>query len=205
MQRLAAVESRIVSGAVFAKADAGAQSDPGQMSADLAALLEDFEKARSRSGAARHSGRVVLHFWLSAETRRYYRWLERLFERHRPARVSFLRFLCCALIDAWKHTLGSTAEYAVVYARDRYRCTSPVCGRRGALTPHHLKYRSAGGDDSPENVASLCLWCHLEGVHGGRLRAKPPASDITWTIGRAAHTVVRGRRREVAVDPARLA
>ena len=137
---------------------------------------------------------MTLRFRLSIETRRYYRWLERLFARCGPRRMSFLRFLCCALIEAWQHSLGSTEKYAQIYARDRYRCQSPVCGRRD-VTPHHLKFRSRGGDDCSENLASLCLWCHLEGIHGGRLSASPPASDITWSIGRTAHTEVCGRRR----------
>jgi len=188
LQELAAVESRIASGELFREAAAG----------QMSALSEDagrgFGHAQRRSRAARQSGRVTLRFRVPAEMRRYYRWLERLFERHGPARVSFMRFLCCALVEAWQHTFGSTEKYGGIYGRDRYRCTSPVCGRRD-VTPHHLKFRSAGGDDSPDNVASLCVWCHLEGIHGGRLRASPPASNIEWHIGRMGHTVVRGRRR----------
>lgn len=67
-------------------------------------------------------------------------------------------------------------------------------GRRD-VTPHHLVFRAAGGDDSSENVVSLCLWCHLEGVHAGRLAVDAPASDMHWRIGRSAHTVVTGRVR----------
>jgi hypothetical protein len=183
MRALAALESRIVSGALFREARAG------QMSAGV------------QRSVAPHSGRVTLRFRVSAEMRRYYRWLERLFARFGPPGLSFFGFLCHALLDAWQRALGSTAEYAHVYARDHYRCCSPVCGRRD-VTPHHLRFRSAGGDDSLENLASLCVWCHLEGVHGGRLRASPPASDIGWTIGRTGHTIVRGRRRLRAEDAA---
>jgi hypothetical protein len=46
-----------------------------------------------------------------------------------------------------------------------------------------------------DNLAGLCLWCHLEGIHGGRLRATPPASNIHWTIGRDPMMVVQHRRR----------
>jgi hypothetical protein len=63
------------------------------------------------------------------------------------------------------------------------------------VTPHHLHFRSHGGDDSDENVTSLCTWCHLEGIHGGHISARPPASNIRWTFGRNQHTVVEGRRR----------
>jgi hypothetical protein len=138
---------------------------------------------------------VTLRLRVRAETRAFYRWLERLYLRYRPVQVPFIRFLCRALIETWKGSLGSDVAYASVYARDRYRCRSPVCSRAD-VTPHHLKFRSAGGDDTDENVASLCVWCHLDGIHGGRLSATPPASSIRWRIGREPHTQVEGRRRE---------
>ena len=94
---------------------------------------------------------------------------------------------------------AATHSYAHIYDRDRLRCTSPVCNRRD-LTPHHLQFRSAGGDDSEENLASLCVWCHLEGIHGGRLEVRPPASSTEWKIGRTPHTVVRGRQRGLLVQ-----
>jgi hypothetical protein len=198
MQALGVLESRIVSGAVFRDLNEGQMSAGAERRAEASegAPQSPVAGAQRRAHRARHRGRVTLRFRLSAETRRYYRWLERLFARCGPPRVSFVRFLCCALIDSWQHTLGSRAEYAHVYARDRYRCMSPVCGRRD-VTPHHLQFRSARGDDSLENLASLCVWCHLEGIHGGRLRASPPASDIAWSIGRQGHTEVFGRRRVV--------
>jgi hypothetical protein len=193
MRAVAAVESRIVSGAVFRDA-IGHAAPEGQMSAALAELLACFERDTDASPTARPTGRVTLRLRVGTGTRRYFRWLEGLFHRRGPRGVGFLRFLCCSLIDSWKHSLGSDVAYADVYARDGYRCANPVCARRD-VTPHHLRFCSAGGDDSTENVASLCVWCHLEGVHGGRLRAAPPASDITWTIGRNRHTVVHGRQR----------
>jgi hypothetical protein len=68
------------------------------------------------------------------------------------------------------------------------------CNRRD-VTPHHLRFRSHGGDESDENLTSLCTWCHLEGIHGGHISATPPASNPCWTFGRNKHTVVKGRRR----------
>jgi hypothetical protein len=214
MEELEGIESAIVSGAAFAE-QTSAEADNGQMSAAGAEENEDagqmsaagagddkdddegqtFAPGRRRRHRGRALGRVTLRLRVRAGTRAYYRWLERLFLRHRPVQVPFFRFLCRALIETWKTSLGSDVAYASIYARDRYRCRSPVCSRVD-VTPHHLKFRSAGGDDADENVASLCVWCHLDGIHGGRLSATPPASSIRWRIGREPHTQVEGRRRE---------
>jgi hypothetical protein len=173
-------------------------ADP-QVSAlqELAHALLARARMFSRRAAGRirdARGRLALKLRITSETRRFYRWLERIFQRYGTERMPFLRFLCRTLIETWKHLLDSDVAYAEVYARDGYRCKSPVCTRPD-LTPHHLQFRSAGGDDSDENVAGLCVWCHLEGVHNGRLVAKPPASSIQWEIGRNAHTRVEGRCR----------
>jgi hypothetical protein len=107
MQELAAIESRVASGAAFREGaseahddardggdEAGAPDDAtrdGQTSAPLAELLAGFERAcgsslgpRDARGARgiRGSGRVTLRLGVSAGTRRYYRWLERNFRRH---------------------------------------------------------------------------------------------------------------------------
>jgi hypothetical protein len=182
MNEIERVESEVVSGAVFGRSAENA----AQMSAPL--------PEPHPSSATRHAGRVTLRLRVRKGTRRHYRWLERLFMRYRRARVSFFHFLCGAFIETWKSSLGFDGAYASVYARDRYRCTCPVCGRTD-VTPHHLRFRSRGGEDVDENVSSLCTWCHLQGVHGGRLAAEPPASAIRWSIGRRPHTVVEGRRR----------
>jgi 5-methylcytosine-specific restriction endonuclease McrA len=89
---------------------------------------------------------------------------------------------------------GELPEYFSVYRRDAFRCTSPVC-TRSDVTPHHLVFRSHGGGDEDENVASLCVWCHLHGIHEGRIAAEPPASKIRWRIGRTATVRVDGRVR----------
>jgi hypothetical protein len=70
-----------------------------------------------------------------------------------------------------------------VYGRDGHRCQSPLCRRRDK-TPHHLAFRSRGGGDEPENVITLCVWCHLFGLHQGLIKALPPASAVRWEFGR---------------------
>jgi 5-methylcytosine-specific restriction endonuclease McrA len=84
-----------------------------------------------------------------------------------------------------------------VYRRDAFRCTSPVCTRRD-VTPHHLRFRSLGGGEERENLTSLCVWCHLHGIHEGRIAAEPPASRIRWRIGRRGTLRVEGRVRVAA-------
>lgn len=160
--------------------------------ASLMGLLERFD--RSRRGRGRSRARVTLRFRVSEETYRAYRNLERLFVQCGRPHATFLRFLSLCLIETWQSSFGSKVAYSHIYARDGFECSSPVCSRRD-VTPHHLRFRSRGGDDSDENVASLCTWCHLEGVHGGRLGADPPASSVRWRIGRSGRLAVEGRTK----------
>lgn len=39
---------------------------------------------------------------------------------------------------------------------------------------------------------------HLEGTHGGRIKARPPASAIHWRLGRQGDIEVRGRELRLA-------
>jgi hypothetical protein len=201
MERLATFERRIVTGAAL-------QPDESQMSAgdgetyrldgdasDGLAELNRTPRRAPESLRLQSRGRVTLRFRVSTEVKRYYRWLERMYVHHGPRDGGFFRYLCLSFIGVWRHRATFSGAYSRVYERDLYRCTNPVCTRRD-VTPHHLVFRSAGGDDSDENVASLCVWCHLEGVHGGVLRVEPPASAMQWRIGRRGHTVVTGRRRK---------
>jgi hypothetical protein len=147
---------------------------------------------------------VTLRFRVTERTFRFFRALERVFTRLQArlcrTPTSFLRFLCENFCRVWLPALrherltesGELPEYFAIYRRDAFRCTSPVCTRRD-VTPHHLVFRSRGGGDEAENVASLCVWCHLSGVHQGRIAAEPPASNIRWRIGRSGTLRVEGR------------
>jgi hypothetical protein len=150
---------------------------------------------RGRSGA----GRTTLRLRLSRSTYAWWRGLEAQARRWLPRGISWLRFLCLTMWHAWRHLLGADVAYARIYVRDRYRCMSPVCGRRD-VTPHHLRFRSAGGSDDDDNVGSVCTWCHLCGVHGGRIRATGTARLIHWELGaaRSPCLVVHGRERVAA-------
>ena len=45
-----------------------------------------------------------------------------------------------------------------VLERDRWRCQS--CGSSENLQVHHVKWRSQLGDDSEQNLITLCSSCH---------------------------------------------
>lgn len=127
---------------------------------------------------------VRVRLRVSRDTARFYRALESVTVKHLPHGVSFTAALCELFWDAWKHLATRDHAYAQIYARDRYTCTSPVCSRHD-VTPHHVRFRSRGGGDQADNVTSLCTWCHLEGVHGGRIRVSGRVGQLHWELGGA--------------------
>jgi hypothetical protein len=50
-----------------------------------------------------------------------------------------------------------------VLRRDGWRCQS--CGTMSNLEVHHIQFRSHSGDDSEENLITLCSACHAL-IHG---------------------------------------
>jgi hypothetical protein len=229
MTELEVVESRIVSGAVFADernvppgsstpamgsrkvgmTPSGGVATMARQTSRAVGALAALWHASQKSAPLRTQGRITLRLRVRDDTYRYFRWLERMYRRFRPDDTRFFRFLCVSVIDTWKHALSPTVAYGRIYARDRFRCRSPVCTRTD-VQPHHLKFRGHGGANGGEVVVRFATWCHLEGIHGGRLRASPPARAITWSIGRQPHTIVEHRRRRrvtprrapTPVDPA---
>jgi hypothetical protein len=151
------------------------------------------------SGVGSSAGRIVLRLRVSRANYTWWRGLEAQARRWLPRGMSWLRFLCLSLWQAWRHLLGRDVAYGRIYIRDGRRCMSPVCNRRD-VTPHHLQFRSAGGSDEDENIGSGCSWCHLQGIHGGRIRATGRADCIRWELGPASCPclVVNGRERVAA-------
>jgi hypothetical protein len=145
------------------------------------------------------AGRVVLRWQVTRATHAAWRGLEAQARRWLPCGMSWLRFLCLSLWHAWRHLLGRKVAYGQIYIRDRHRCLSAVCNRRD-VTPHHLKFRSSGGSDKAANMGSVCSWCHLCGIHGGRIRALGTAEHIYSELGSpgAPCLVVNGRERVAA-------
>jgi hypothetical protein len=173
----------------------------GSLASWLESGLQMSAEAPNALGAHPRSaaGRVTLHLRMSRDTYRWWRGMEAQARRWLPPRMSWLHFLCLSVWHAWRHLLGSDVAYGSIYIRDRFRCTSPVCNRRD-VTPHHIKFRSAGGSDGAHNLTSPCAWCHLHGIHGGRIRALGTAGDIRWELGprHAPSLIVHGRERMVA-------
>jgi hypothetical protein len=156
-------------------------------------------RAKSPASNVASKGRVELRLRVSRANYAWWRGLEAQARRWLPSGTSWLRFLCLSIWNAWRHLLGTKVAYGHIYIRDRYRCSSPVCNRRD-VTPHHLQFRSAGGSDDHQNVAAVCTWCHLFGVHGGRIRAEGTAERIHWELGAVGCPclVVNGRERVAA-------
>ena len=103
-------------------------------------------------------------------------------------RGSFVAFLVRAVMKAWAGVMAERVAYDDVYLRDRWRCSSPVCGAKD-VTPHHLRFKSRGGGEERDNLASLCTRCHLELVHGQRLAVVRVREELQW---RARGWWVRG-------------
>jgi 5-methylcytosine-specific restriction endonuclease McrA len=62
-----------------------------------------------------------------------------------------------------------------VLNRDGYKCRN--CGFRNTLCLHHLIYRSHGGEDTMENLITLCNFCH-KSHHDGKL-----GIEVLQTLG----------------------
>jgi hypothetical protein len=200
LEPLFELERQIVSGEL--EEGAKGRSAAGQMSGGLRGGVRRLVRE------TQEFGRVVLRFTVREGTLRFWRALEAVFRRVSSrvcrGRASFVRFLCESFCRIWVPTLRrERVEYFDVYRRDAFRCTSPVCSRRD-VTPHHLKFRAHGGGDDDENVASLCVWCHLHGIHEGRISAEPPASNVRWRIGRKGTLWVEGRERSTTAGSAHM-
>jgi hypothetical protein len=87
-------------------------------------------------------------------------------------------------VEVWKPALAERSSVQKeVLARDSGLCRVPGCSRAAAHV-HHIVFRSAGGQDRPANLVSLCAAHHLHGVHMGYVRVSGNAPDaLQWELG----------------------
>ena len=146
----------------------------------------------------RRLGRVTIRLRVRRSTLVQWRTLERQAIRWLRRGATFLRFVSLSVWDGWKHHLGEDrVMWGRIYARDLFRCTSPVCTCR-CVTPHHIVFRSHGGGHADENLTSLCPDCHLELLHGHRLSVEGQAPELIWRLGSDGKMVVVGRELRAA-------
>jgi len=169
----------------------GRLSSDGPSQISVMADGEASQISVTDDGRGRWAGMVPLRMRLRGETVGFWRDVLRLFEASGEV-GSFVDFLIRAFWSVWLRRDPERVAYQDVYERDLLRCASPVCPNRD-LTPHHLKFRGHGGGEERSNLAGLCVTCHLEVLHLGRMKAAPPAHDIHWTLGRDAFLEVHGR------------
>jgi hypothetical protein len=88
------------------------------------------------------------------------------------------------VLSCWGVRDGKVAARHRIFDRDGWRCAVPGCTSMQNLHDHHIRFRSAGGSNAPENRVALCAFHHLRGVHAERLRCVGRAPDgLTWQMG----------------------
>lgn len=190
-----------VQAAEFARTAGGDGAPPSEEQLRAFARAESLLLSGNRDAVLANgqmSGAIVrrLRIRVSRDTARFFRSLESAYRCHSRRPETFIRRLCDEFWQQWGRA-PDRQTYSHIYERDRYRCSSPVCSRRD-VTPHHVVFRSHGGSDEPSNVIALCSWCHLEGVHGGRIRVSGSAERLTWVLGTDLRVEGRQLRRSSA-------
>jgi 5-methylcytosine-specific restriction endonuclease McrA len=108
------------------------------------------------------------------------------FKADEPSRFERRKTRKAEAETTWRKVCGE------VDTRDKLRCR--VCGKRGdpdsvdllrKLHRHHLVYRSAGGQDTLENLVSLCAQCH-DDEHRHRLKIEGTGARLTISRREAA-------------------
>jgi hypothetical protein len=75
-----------------------------------------------------------------------------------------------------QHGVGKIKE------TQRFTCQNPECCRRTLrCDAHHVIWRSKGGDDRVENLATACKGCHLRLIHTGIVTVERVGSALLWT------------------------
>ena len=78
---------------------------------------------------------------------------------------------------------------AAVLARDHWACQAPITNlyqMPGPIDPHHIIFRSQGGEDTMENLITLCRYHHDE-IHARRLWIIGDATNAKFTTLNPKH------------------
>jgi hypothetical protein len=157
--------------------------------------LEAEANAQPRAAVAFHAPPEVAVLFGST--------LERVRCRLGPAAPTWaaLEAMLDHAIETWTAAGAQFRDYAD-FGRDGWRCTVPGCTARSRLESHHIRFRSAGGADVPENRTTLCWFHHRAGVHEGRVRISGRAPDgLLFELGvrAAGRPLARYRSGDLAV------
>ncbi len=69
--------------------------------------------------------------------------------------------LKCINDDTKKHIYKIYILKCVVFQRDGFKCANKLCKHpTSSLTLHHIKHKRNGGQDHPDNAATICKTCH---------------------------------------------
>ena len=86
-----------------------------------------------------------------------------------------------ALRDTWDNPDDAQWKRRYrIFERDGWRCMVPGCTSRSGLNEHHVIFRSQQGKDDDDNLVTLCIGHHQEGLHAGHLRCFGRAPDSLW-------------------------
>jgi 5-methylcytosine-specific restriction endonuclease McrA len=70
------------------------------------------------------------------------------------------------------------------FNRDDWRCMH--CNNRNGLHPHHIKFKSQGGEDVLHNIITVCWICH-RAIHDGFLTCIQTNEGVKFTRLRGWH------------------
>jgi hypothetical protein len=86
-----------------------------------------------------------------------------------------------ALRDTWDNPDDAQWKRRYrIFERDGWRCMAPGCTSRSGLNEHHIIFRSQQGNDEEDNLVTLCIGHHQEGLHAGHVRCFGRAPDALW-------------------------
>ncbi len=173
------------------------QQDPARFAVCTA---EDAAETRDRQKCAdpmRSTGQVRITFEAANDVAQLFRavlcTLRRAIERETgqlPSEAEAFEVMLGHALESWgieedpwlKRNISK--KYRAVLERDGWRCVFPGCTSCKNLHVHHIRFRSAGGGDEPENLTTLCAFHHLRGVHGGTVSVTGSApDDLEFALG----------------------